>query len=376
MKKTTNQVIEQVYDTLAQKPKSIKEIADEIETSWESTRRALQLLKNLNLVTEKKQGNKRIFNLKKETKTRRNTETLYGVPLTKKQENQINYLFNETKKTWKQKTGDHPNKTQMQKTITKTIEDANLNIPIGWYKYGMMCVKHYNPLKEYTYTKPELDKEHTKKIIQKTIKYYSRFKTTYELKIKQYQDKKNTLYLTKEELFYNLCTQYNNKTRTNIREQITELAFSIPPKEDNKELIKYTNKFSQTMIHLFKNKTEKELNLNRAEIIQGFDSLWDLIATKTLYNSLKKYYPTTQLNTYFQQDIESKTTTVKESIEHLQGLMDPKKEETQINKQKQMLENFKGITSPKQLLTREERKKLAEQFEKNKSDIFREYDLD
>ncbi len=372
-KKKTSDLIKQVFESISREPKSINEVAGDINTNWESARRALIFLKSLGLVVESEEGNKRFFRLSRSTGLVLNPETLRGLPLSRERENLINFLFMRIRDVWRGKTGVFPNKTQVQKTLVKVVEDCGLDVPIGWYKFGMMCVKHYDPEVNYLFRTPDAV-ESIESHIHAAVDYYKGYKSVVELKRRQYLDKGNNLYILREKIQDRLCFRFDEKGKSVLRHLFTEFAFSFPLRENNRGIVTILNDFVSAVISIVKDSDEKELNLCRMDIVEGFDSLWGLLATYMLFDSLSGFYPPEQLHDYFRDDIESKKESVREHTSYLGVYVKPAGEED--FEDKRFLEDFQGIIPLREELTQEDRKKLAEEFERGGSDVFGEYDLD
>lgn len=77
------------------------------------------------------------------------TDIFFNLNLPKDIIANIYALFNIVEKHWINITGKKPSKVQMQKTIVEIAEKFNLNIPMGWYKFGKITPVSYEPVKNY-----------------------------------------------------------------------------------------------------------------------------------------------------------------------------------------------------------------------------------
>lgn len=377
-KKKTGELIQQISESLSRRPKSINVVASDVDTNWESAKNALETLKALGLVDETRVGNERIFRRKGPVLRAGRDDTLFGLPLTEEQERLIDFTFMEIKKEWTAAVGYPPTKTHIQKMITEVADECDLNIPRGWYKFGFMCVKNYDPRIDYPIVIPNIA-EKIKKCIT-TVVDKCRNLSAYAIKLQQYSNRKEKLYLTKESIIKLLGNyEFNQENRSNLRHLLTEFAFAFTVKEDalNKCTLTMLNEFIATMIRIIKDNSEEELNTYRQDLVEGFNNLWDLIATYRLFDSLSKFYTGDQLQDYLGSKIETKIATVNEYLKHLEDYAEPMKIEDYLE-ERTLLDKFKGTLIFKKEMSKEDRKKLAEIFaeDKDKSDVFGEYDLD
>jgi hypothetical protein len=372
-KKGSGDLIEQVFTSVKSGPKSINDIASDVNTNWESARNALELLGKLGVVSELEEGNKRVFYLRGPNVSL-NPDTLYGLPLSPEQDNLSNYLFMRIRDIWKQKTGKLPNKTQVQKVFVKAVEDCSLPVPIGWYKFGMMGVKNYDPLLNYSFSSPA-DSEKIDSCVVGAVDFYKSAGTVRELKLLQYRTKENILYQCKDELSEISYVKFNEGNRNHLRYLLTEFAFDFHSRNDDKDVSKLVNDFVSTMISLVRNSDDTAIDIYRIDLVEGFDALWDLVATCMLYKSLLGgFYKKEQLDFYMGYIIEAKKMTLRDHISYLEGFVKPASETS--FKDKEFLDKFRGSATLKTAPTEEEIKQAAEAMVRKKSsDVFREHDL-
>ncbi len=373
-KKGSNELIGEVFKSLKSGSKSINDVASEADTNWESARNSLELLKSLGLLVESEEGNKRLFRLKEPSRVYEG-DTLFGLPLTKERNNRISYLFMRIRKKWEESTGFFPNKSQMQKVLVKAVEDCSLDVPVGWYKFGMISVRNYDPSIEYAFDMPA-DSVRIDECVFSAVDFYKDCRNSTELKNRQYSSKKNQLYLLKEKLSEIAIIRFTDANRSMLRQLLTEFAFAFPLRDDNRDVVNVLNTFLASVIYVVKNNDEAGLDACRSDLSAGFDVLWDLTATYMFYDSLKAFYAKDVLDSQFREDIECKKSVVLEHISNLEGCAKPVLEEDFADKK--FLDSFMGIFQPKEEMTVEARSRLAEEFRKNKnrSNVFREHGID
>ena len=132
--------------------------------------------------------------------TKKREDTYFGLNLSERDENLINYLYAKIKMYWVQKTGRDPKKVEVNKTIARIDKEYNLNLPIGWYLHGQMCIMAYNEQQIYTYDLKYIEKEIVAslslidKFMKKIIDTYSKM-TISQIKKESYLVENKELYL-------------------------------------------------------------------------------------------------------------------------------------------------------------------------------------
>jgi predicted transcriptional regulator len=368
-KRSTREVIQLVFNSIKSSSKSINEVADEVETSWETAKDSLEFLEKIGKVKSKKEGGKTIFSvLNNNSLVEVNSNTIFNLPLTSYEEKLIDSLFVEIENEWIKQKKVKPNKTQMQKTIFDVAEKQNLDVPRGWYLFGAMCVKHYFPGTQYESLIPLnnsiLDQ------VEESVSKYSECKNTAELKALQYSEYSNKLYQIKEKLSKISKIDFNEKNSSALEEYLLMFAMNIKKTNENEEIIETVNDFVSSLTHLIKHKTE--LDELREEISEGFSSLWELVGAYNLFETIvsKFNYNRKEYYSYFENRLFIFNEIAKEHINNIECFCKSKEIEDEFDKFKKI-----NIEKPK-TLTQEERKKLAEKFSKeNTSNIFREFNV-
>jgi len=353
---------------------TVNEIALAIGSNWDTTYKALDLLKSVGLVSESEEGNKKYFKKISNTNIQKRTDTLFGIPIAKKSEELCYYLFNKVKKRWIEKTNQEPNKTQMQKVVGEIADNIKLpfEIPRGWYLFGQMCVLEYEPKEayhsEFKSEIPELDKE-----INKAIEIYSKCGNAYEVQAEQYERKKNKLYLAKLKLKRILCYKLDQNTKLIISKLLSALIINFPEKKDNKNMVRLLNTYSSIINRLFLERNGEGLEELHNLIIDCFISLWELVASYNLFNDLIKGdydYDYESLVMYFRPRFDTLFALCENYLEELDSYLLPR----EIDKNSKIYK-LMGSAKPK-VLTNEENEKLFENYEdKNISNIFGEFNL-
>ena len=233
--------------------------------------------------------------------TKKREDTYFGLNLTERDENLINYLYTKIKMYWIQKTGREPGRVEVNKSIARINKEYNLNLPIGWYLYGQMCIKTYNPQITYTYDIKQIEKEMgaslslIENFTKKIIDTYSKM-TISQIKKESYLVENKELYLKKTELwglFANLqhsdTDDYNGRVDSTLGELLVKSITLI----DNKILDRYYE-YVMDYLHLdLETKIQEQL-----KVIDTFNTFWQIIALSGFKKSISEKYTKEELDQF------------------------------------------------------------------------------
>ncbi|MCK4589526.1 MAG: hypothetical protein KAT77_03725 [Nanoarchaeota archaeon] len=332
----TKEILDKIIKVLKNGPKSINEIASETGINWSTAEQNLGLLKTFNKVFEKDVKNKRVFFYK-------DIKNFFQLPIKEEHKKLIDGIYSEIKKQWNQIIKGDPPKTQVHKTIWKVNKKQNLGLPIGWYQYGPCCVEIYKNNHQGKIA-PKIGT-----IIEETVKEYSKY-NIFQLQKLVYEEADKKLYLAKEKFLEILCDE-ENKSGFNL--VLMDLIRFSP--EESKEVI---TDFSRCLLLFFDHIKELE-----EEIRATFSKIWKYIASVSFRVSLEEYY------------------SKEYAIELLHSYLDEKIEENKKEAQFAILDLIRGRLKQHEVdkdvkeLPKEEKKKIFEEFLKDKSDIFGKYNL-
>jgi len=315
---------------------SISDLSDKISTNWETTRKTLELLKEIGVLGEKEEGNKRVFFIKNSNILQYDKDTVMGLPLTDIQKEKTKSLFKRINEIWSKKTDRQLNKTFLQKIAVNVIKDGKIeNIPYGWYLFGMTCVLQCDP-KEIVVKKDLIGKEYDQEII-KSVEKYSKIENTDRLMEFQYIQEGNELYLTKLRLNKDLLYEFKETELGLLKKTALNLVFSFKKEDGNEDIIELTDGFISIFGQLVNNLSIRELEDIRQNILEAFKTLWDCIATYNLYKSLleNKFYEKELLSKFYSLKIKVLKSICEDYLDLLYDLI-PKKEI------KDNLSKFKG----------------------------------
>ena len=371
-RKTKKQMVQRVLQLLETKPMTVNEIAVNINSNWDTVNKSLELLESLNLVAWEGEGNKRIFKAQIDSPTLRK-DTLFGIPIMRERdENLCKMLFMKIKGKWFNKNKVYPNKTLMQKMIVRIADEFNLPIPRGWYIFGKMVVLQYDSEVNYPYEPVSITDLDGK--LDVIIEHFSKF-SAFDAQLEQYKHDRKTLYLAKLRV-QEILSKYvfDKDTIKNLSNLLYIFAREFPSTEDNGNIIETVNSFVSIVNQLFIQNSKEELDEMRQFLVDSFASVWELMAIYNLFDSLAAGdfgYERKSLKRYFDRRLD---TLLAISSDYLAEL-DSRIAKPRIAKEEDNLLTFKGIIYKPKKLSEEERRILFEEFSKNTSDIFREFDL-
>lgn len=285
MKKSPEQIKQEILRSLEQGPLSIQQISKEIDSNWLTVNKFLSELKNERKVREIVLSDKiKIFRLVRE-------DTYLDIPIKKEYKKLGFYLFQKIREIWQEKTGKIPKNTEVLKTAVEVLERTGLNkeIPTVWYLYGKIPVLKYFP--EYGYEKEissvkvkNLDIKEFDGQILKAVGIFLASSKTQGIRIKQYELYNNQLYQLKEKIISSLIN--HDFSKEEMKDLSSNLYAYCPSKEDASEILRVTQEFVSVIYKLSLIKSIKKF---RKDILETFIGLWRMIATYMFYDSLTQY---------------------------------------------------------------------------------------
>jgi len=265
-----------IIKLLKEAPSSISDISAKLNINWRTAQSYLELLKSLGLTKEQTIKNKRVFFYL-------DKDNYFSLPIKPKDKTVISTIYALIKKFCNEKFNKEPTKTQVYKIIWKINQKLNLNLPIGWYKYGPLSLQAYKGD----------EKEETKLSYEKDIKEITEkycLLDNIQLQNMIYKEEDKKLYLIKQEIL--------EKANTINKEELSMLLMELI-KYAPEETTDVTTDYARVM-----------LLLGPKTMMQYFDLFWEYVAMIMLKNSIKDHYDT---ELYMREKIE----TAKKDIEIL-----------------------------------------------------------
>jgi hypothetical protein len=369
-RKTKKQLIQRIIQLLEQSPRTMNELAVLLTSNWDTVRKNLELLKTINVVEDFDKEGQKYFKVAHKEPLSLREDTLFGIPISKENENLCKFLFRKIKEEWIKVKGVAPNKTEMQKAVVELSDKLSLNVPAGWYLFGKMCVLQYEPSVEYSSPDFKIDKLNP--AVKEVVKDLTAHKYTEELMIKQYKKYKKAIYLIRLQLKKLFDYQFDDKTKNEIIKLSYFFLSKFNKKEDNLKIYEILEIYVSALNQIILKKKESEIEQIRDLLRESFVAVWELIAAYNLLDSLVEGnfgYDRNELWKYFYQRIDTLILICEDYLAELMNYC-PKEEKIEDEFTK-----FKGTKKVKHL-SEEERKKLFSEFEKkDTSDIFGKLNL-
>ena len=372
-RKPARELIKRILQSVTDSPKSIHEIAKDAESNWESVREYLESLKEAGIVQEMAISNKRAFSLVTRSVPKKNGN-YFDLPITEKDDKLISSLFSRIREEWKKATGNDPGKVQVQKSLLRIDKLCRLNLPIGWYLFGAVCVKPYDPGFDYEY-QPLGEK--TENCVREVVEDYSKEPSAYSLKIRQYREENKALYQAKE-LLLSLFTSsaFSKKNASEIDGLLYGIINNLP-KISDKESKSLVNEYLGVVLRLVSSIPEHEVQQAKSDVLQAFNEAWKLIVLYGYSADLKPYYDANFgpgiLEKHFNLEMDLQKDGVVKHLLNLYSFIPPFPEPEDENYQKLK----KEVLGKGRFLSPEERKQKAKELENmNSSELFRKFGLD
>ena len=358
-RKSTRGVVRGIANSLKNGRKTISDISKEMDLDRTAISKYIKILNEAGLLVEEIEGTKKFFSFSPNFRD----DTYFGLPLTKKAEEQAYSLFYLIRRFWKENSNKRLLRTTAQKIAYEVIKKCNLDIPTGWYIYGGISIVIYDDSKDYTYS------GFPKKVetfVKETTLTYSKFDYAFECKNKQYEDEKNELYLLKNEIlsiFYSPKFYEHPKNSIYVINKKLRKLFRLAVVPNRKEYTGLIDAFDDLMTDIFNKFNDKQiLDINR-KIIALFESVWKYIGMFNFKNDLKNDYSEEILYSRFIFDVIQQEDEIVELGTELQSMI-PEDEIKDPLKKKlyEALDKIKPLSAEEQILERKKLNKLKKEL--------------
>ena len=308
-KKTRDEIKQRILSSLEFTPLSIKQLSNKVESNWSTINECLEELKSEGYVKEIVSTEKLKIYLKV------TGDTYYNLPITQDQRNLYRFLFSLAISEYKEQKKRIPKKTELAKIVVDTVNEAKLDLPTVWYLYGQIPVMIADPTRDYStaFIPNEIDK--IKKILFEIVKKQNH-ENTHKLKLDHYQKYSNSLYEIKENLLFELGESRN-------KDRIIELLnlFYVGCPNEYPDVFNYVERLYSVSNKLV---LEDALIKNKVKVIIALDSVWGIIATYKLIDSLSHYplYSNKEeiVHYYLGQTLETKKNVAEEALVVLESI--------------------------------------------------------
>lgn len=280
-KRETKEVVETIFEVLQDgNEHTVQSISSDKKIHWETVNKYLTLFTEVGILEKKDKSFKLI-----KGKFEYNDKTLLGLPVTTKQVEDTKNLFSAIRGEWKKQFPDlFLGKTFLQKIAARVIEDANLDIPYGWYRYGQCTVVLPDDNDSFT---TSVNYQGT---VSKIVSEFGKFDNDREQMLeKTYLDAGNELYLLKFKIELRLDEPFSDDSLQFFKINLKQLLFNFSKNSVNESIFESIKDFVSIVGRLLSSKNTKELEQVRRHIKSSYTALWNLMATYNLYVSLKNY---------------------------------------------------------------------------------------
>lgn len=345
-----------VRGALTASPQSINEIADKAKVDWTSTQRWLGILKSLGHVSELTKDGKKQFIKREFSPT---DDTLFGIKIEESKKKLILLIYSMIAKQWKNIRTDPLGNTFAEKILADIDKEKKLNLPIGWYIYGLVCVQPFSSSFDYSKFYENSNKD-LGLSVEKFTKKYSDVKSTKQLKLQHYRERGNELYLMKEEV---LTLKYQKLTKSEL-EKLSKLLLKMIPflPNQNKEITRLFTEFMALLIEIEKQKSNDEIQDLQDIIFQSFDEIWKLVAMESFIESLSKTnnYTYEQLQANIEPMMDAQKFLTIEQLRILRESTPSKINTESLSEDEKKLWELKGSGK---MLSEDEKKAMSEKWE-------------
>lgn len=314
-RKGSREIVKAIFQALQGGEKSVGQIVEHADADWNAISNYLQTLEEAGVVSCRKDGRKKIYSLEVSPKGDTDSEHYFGLPLDPEKENTINFIFETARTYWQEATGSTPGKTQMQKTLARVNDELGLDLPIGWYLYGEMCVKQFDPAQQYSFEEPS-NRDELDRTIRDTVETYSQTGSVHDLVLQRYEEANNELYLLKEEIKHKHLIPEAADRSEEVVSRLYHFIYSLPEIDDD-EALSYINEFLSLASNLFQRKDADQIRRVDAELTETFAAVWRLIALYNYKHDMTEHYSESELELRIRPDIVSQKEEVKERLSAL-----------------------------------------------------------
>lgn len=379
-KNATPEVIEKVKRALDETPRTINEIAERADTDWATTQRWLEILRSLGYVQEKKEGLRSLFFAQNFL----SQKTLFDIPIGADDANIIRYIYATTRNLWKEKTGEYPSKSHVQKVLAHVNKEMKLSLPIGWYLYGEVCILPYDNELQYVYTDFENKKE-VKMAIEQAVGELAPLKSTRKLRSYIYEKNHNDLYIYKEKVSYMRYGTLSPESLESLIHLLLEMIPHLP--QNNRETAQLFTDYIGTLMDVkkciiadTKMDTSKSMKI-WSLIFDSFDILWSTVAIASFRNSLLKTgkFSTELLENRFKSRLSEQLDSLIMLVQQLGDIADIEKlYHVDVDKLTDDQKKLRALMGSARELTPEEKKEMDRKWNDplERSKILREFGFD
>lgn len=268
----------QIRDALLDGPKSINELAEVTDINWRTAKKYLEILAQYGSVEERKVKNTRTFYIK-------DPDNYFDLPIPQDDATFLASLYAYITEYCNEQLDMEPSETHIYKVTWKVAHDLQLDLPVGWYRYGPMSAKPYDG-DELFDRLPESVKTKAEEVAADYCTL-----SPIELKDKVYEEENNALYLAKERLL---------PEPGELEDDLMTFIQEVP-----EECTDVATDFAR--LALREGWTD--------EVRECFELVWNYVATVCFGESLQEYYE--DVSVYLEDKIEDRKREAQTTIKSL-----------------------------------------------------------
>ncbi len=315
IRKTAEQIKEEILNSLKEGPLSIEQIRKKAESNWSTINDYLEDLLREGKIKEIISAEKaKIYQLVF-------GDTYFDIPITDDERKKFRALFSIIMQEYRSR-GAIPTKTHLAKCAIQVIKDESSglsNLPTIWYLYGMIPQMIADPGYEYL---EEVELEHKTRIKNLVIEFIGKNmkKGSRQVQREQHQEYGEELYLLSDKFFEVLGKkEWKNEEILSI---LNDFFIACPIDSEFPDVFDLSEKVLSIIRKLAL--MNSPLQDYRKEILLSFDALWKFIALYKLYKSKTSGKNAMDkemlLRFYIGHALEARKRTLQESILELNSI--------------------------------------------------------
>ncbi|MBT6690527.1 hypothetical protein HN903_01995 [archaeon] len=273
VKKTPEQIKEDILNNLNSGPKNAHEISEDINSNWLTIEKFLNELINEDKIIELISATKSKIYASKEDLS------FFYLPLREEIREETTSLLYTINKIWKERVNEPLQRTVLQKLAVEFVENNNLEnkVPIARFHYGQTLLLRYEEVVGSNEFK--VNTEQMNNLLELIDKYKTL--TANKARLKQYEKDSMKFYKDKEEVMNYFCL----KDKETLSRELFNMMASYPT-----ELMESFTLFDRIVYCAntvsISQSEEAEIYLTRLKEI--FSLFWDLITTEAFFQDAKK----------------------------------------------------------------------------------------
>lgn len=272
IKKTPEQIKNDILNELRNGPKTISEISENINSNWLTTEKFLNEL----MQEEERKVYELISASKSKVYCSYEDLAFYYLPFKEDIRKNTLSLLHTISNIWREKTKQEISRTKLQKIAVKLIEEGDIkNVPVLNFHYGQTLALRYENNLTYGEIFNLDSKQHA--LLLQLIEKYKDW-SAHKVQIEQYKKRGMEFYQEKETKTLDL---FASKNQNDLKESILKLSSLYPIKL--KESFEVFDKFVYCIINILNLRNSEELKDYKNKVKEIFALVWDCLTTEYFF---------------------------------------------------------------------------------------------